>query len=62
MLNAACARAKADGARVDVASAVDAIWALRQPRREFVSDFSKQHAAHIARRDGEARCDGNGAK
>ena len=39
---------------VDVASAVDAIWDLRQPRREFVSCLSREHSAHIARRDGRA--------
>lgn len=54
VFNAACARAEAEGTDVDVASAIDAIWELRQPRREFVSDFSKEHSAHIARRDGEA--------
>lgn len=54
VLGAACTRAAASAEEVDVPSAVDAIWALRQPRREFVSDFSKQHAAHIARPDGAA--------
>ena len=54
VLGAACAQAEAANGEVDVASAVDAIWQLRQPRREFVSEFSKQHSAHIARSDGEA--------
>ena len=54
VLSAACSQAATLGGHIDVRSAVDAIWALRQPPREFVAEFSRQHAAHIARTDGEA--------